>query len=273
MYIRKSTQLDSKTGKPYATYRLVESYRNSLGAPRQQTLLNLGAHFSIPEKDWKLLSDRIEAILQGQPELSFDSDIPLETEAQRIAKLVVAKGSVIRKNQSIPAQNQPLEDYQRVDVNSMTHQDVRFIGAESVGMHAATQLGLGEILRRTGLNDKQADVAVGIVVARLVAPGSELATHRYLQRDSALDELLGCDFSKVSLYNLYQAGDLLMRHKEQIEASLYRREVSLFNLEEVITLYDLTNTYFEGRNLSNAKAKMGRSKEKRNDCCLVYSCV
>ncbi len=36
-----------------------------------------------------------------------------------------------------------------------------------------------------------------------------------------------------------------------------------------ITLYDLTNTYFEGEVPHNTKAQRGRSKEKRTDCPLV----
>ena len=34
-------------------------------------------------------------------------------------------------------------------------------------------------------------------------------------------------------------------------------------------MYDITNTYFEGRALQNIKAQQGRSKEKRSDCPLV----
>ena len=37
----------------------------------------------------------------------------------------------------------------------------------------------------------------------------------------------------------------------------------------MITLYDLTNTYFEGSGVSNANAAFGKSKEKRTDCLLV----
>ena len=37
----------------------------------------------------------------------------------------------------------------------------------------------------------------------------------------------------------------------------------------MITLYDLTNTYFEGSGKGNANAAFGRSKEKRSDCPLV----
>ena len=40
-------------------------------------------------------------------------------------------------------------------------------------------------------------------------------------------------------------------------------------MQETVTLYDLTNTYFEGDASTNPKAKHGRSKEKRSDCPLV----
>jgi transposase len=63
--------------------------------------------------------------------------------------------------------------------------------------------------------------------------------------------------------------DLLQEHKAEIEAHLRVRETDLFSLEETIILYDLTNTYFEGRAAANSKAKFGRSKEKRSDCRLL----
>ena len=50
---------------------------------------------------------------------------------------------------------------------------------------------------------------------------------------------------------------------------MYTRERDLFEFEEVITLYDLTNTYFEGTGAGNANAALGHSKEKRCDCPLV----
>ncbi|VAW25765.1 hypothetical protein MNBD_BACTEROID06-955, partial [hydrothermal vent metagenome] len=40
----------------------------------------------------------------------------------------------------------------------------------------------------------------------------------------------------------------------------------LFNLKDSLVIYDLSNTYFEGRKSSSELAKHGRSKEKRNDC-------
>ena len=60
-----------------------------------------------------------------------------------------------------------------------------------------------------------------------------------------------------------------MKHKEKIEDHLRKVEIDIFDLEERIILYDLTNTFFEGTGKFNPKAKYGRSKEKRSDCPLV----
>ncbi|MGF1613379.1 MAG: hypothetical protein ACFCVA_05530 [Gammaproteobacteria bacterium] len=54
---------------------------------------------------------------------------------------------------------------------------------------------------------------------------------------------------------------------------MYAREQTLFEFDEVITLYDLTNTYFEGSAAANTQAAFGRSKEKRSDCPLVTSAL
>ncbi len=43
----------------------------------------------------------------------------------------------------------------------------------------------------------------------------------------------------------------------------------MFELDDKIILYDLTNTYFEGRKLNSTLAQFGRSKEKRKDAKLV----
>jgi hypothetical protein len=73
----------------------------------------------------------------------------------------------------------------------------------------------------------------------------------------------------MSLDRLYQASDLLWKHKESIEAHLYQQARDLFGFNETITLYDLTNTFFEGEAKTNPQTQRGRSKEKRSDCPLV----
>ena len=268
MYIRATSQRNQKTGQSYTTHRLVESYRNQAGKVRQQTLLNLGAYFNFPKDKWKALADRIEEIRSGQNSL-FDHDPILEKEAQRIARLVLRKFSnPIDTPQKSQEETAPT-DFQTVDINSINHQDTRKIGCEHVADYAAKQLELAQTLKGIGLNEKQSEIAVGSIIGRLVQPGSELSTHRYLSEHSALDELMGTDFSDLSLKNFYKISDLLLKHKETIEKRLYQREKDLFDLQESVTLYDITNTYFEGSCGSNPKAQLGRSKEKRSDCPLV----
>jgi len=43
----------------------------------------------------------------------------------------------------------------------------------------------------------------------------------------------------------------------------------LFNLEDKLVIFDISNTYFETRKANSKLAKYGRSKEKRSDCPLV----
>ncbi|TXK95367.1 transposase, partial [Methylococcaceae bacterium CS5] len=103
----------------------------------------------------------------------------------------------------------------------------------------------------------------------MASPASELATHSWLQTSSGLGELIDYDFEGMGLDRLYQVSDQLWKHREAIETHLYQQERDLFSFSETITLYDLTNTFFEGEAKTNPKAKRGRSKEKRSDCPLV----
>ena len=54
-----------------------------------------------------------------------------------------------------------------------------------------------------------------------------------------------------------------------MEQHLSIRTNELFEIQNKIILYDLTNTYFEGRKQGSKRAKFGRSKEKRSDAKLV----
>ena len=266
MYIRKSQQKHAKTGAVYSTYRLVESYRNAEGHVRQQTLLNLGSHFAFPQTQWKELADRVEEIQRGQGRL-FALDHALEKEAERIAKLLTKQWS--NKDTRAKESNKEAPDYQSVDVNSLTHTDLRKIGAEHVAYAMAKQIKLDAILSSHRFTKRQKETAIASIISRLVYPGSELSTHRYLTQNSALDELMDTDFTDIGLENLYNISDQLLDNKESIEQCLYQTEKETFKFEEIITLYDLTNTYFEGRCVQNPKAQYGRSKEKRSDCGLV----
>lgn len=94
----------------------------------------------------------------------------------------------------------------------------------------------------------------GSIIARMAAPGSELASHRWLTATSGLGALLEVDLAALPLSRLYRASDVLMKHREEIEARLFARIETAFDLAASVTLYDLTNTCFEGAAAANPKA-------------------
>lgn len=77
------------------------------------------------------------------------------------------------------------------------------------------------------------------------------------------------DFEASGLTSLYRASDRLLAVREALEVALFERVRDLSGLSTTITLYDLSNTYFEGDMMANPQAKRGHSKEKRSDCPLI----
>jgi hypothetical protein len=149
-----------------------------------------------------------------------------------------------------------------VDLSTLERIRPRSVGVEHVGLAAVQQLGLDTKLNALGFNRHPLPVAIGLIVG-------ELATHEWLQPHTGLGELLGYDFATTSLSCLYRVSDQLLAHQGALETYLYEQERDLFAFDQTITLYDLTNTFFEGNGLGNSKAKRGHSKEKRSDCPLV----
>lgn len=163
----------------------------------------------------------------------------------------------------------PAPDIQSVDVDSLELTQARTVGVEHVALHAIAQLGLVDKLTQLGINAVGRACILGNLIGRMAHPASELATWEWLQSNSALGELLDVDFAGLSHMRLYRASDTLMRERDAIEAHVFGAVTQLFALEETVTLYDLTNTYFEGQAEFNDKAQHGHSKEKRTDCPMV----
>ncbi|OQC58140.1 MAG: Transposase DDE domain protein [Bacteroidetes bacterium ADurb.Bin012] len=264
MFVRSTTHTDNKSGKPYNTYKLVESIRTERG-PRQRTVLNLGTDFSLDRGKWEMLANRIETIVSGQ-QCFIPADAETEKLAQRYAKIIIYRESN-KKPVSVQEQQQP--DFQEVDVNSLENEEILSVGGESIVLSTIRELKLDSELESLGFNKSNVEAAIGVICARLLAPSSERAAHLWLQNDTALDDLLDTSFASLSQDRVYQVSDKLLKHKDAIETYLQKKEKQLFNLEEKVILYDLTNTFFEGSGKYNQKAHFGVSKEKRNDCLLV----
>jgi transposase len=263
MFIIK-TQSSSKGATKYYTHRLVESKRDSVGKVYKQTILNLGSNYAVVEElDWSILTDRIQNILIGQESL-LSVEKHIESEAQRIASLIIK-----RDGKAIDSNKESDSNYQHVDVTTLSNSDVKTVGAEHLAFETAKKLNIPEILASCGLSKRDIDSAFASIIGRLLSPGSDVSTSQYLKNNSALDEVIGTDFTQMHKERLYKISDVLLKHKNVIEDKLYNQEKSLFALKEIVTLYDLTNTYFEGESRANDNAAFGRSKEKRTDCPLV----
>ena len=160
-------------------------------------------------------------------------------------------------------------DYQLVDVNSLSHERVREIGAEWLCHQAVEQLGLEHCLQSLGWERKWIERALIYLIGRSVYPASDRETAQWLQQNSGVGELYHLPPGKVTRYHLYEVSKRLYKQKTEIESYLRRRTGELFSLEDQIWIYDLTNTYFEGEKEGSEKAHYGRSKEKRSDAKLL----
>ena len=249
-----------KDGGQYYTYRLVRSERIGKKV-RQNTLLNLGTSFSLPREQWPELVSRIQSVIDGQIEIVKTPQV-IEELAQNYA------AQIIQSRSESKADNEQL-DYREVDIDSLEMVRPRSVSCEHVALEAFKTLKLDKQLKQLGFNGPQLATAMGTVIGRMCNPGSELATHYWLQNISGLGELIDYDFNKSNMYKMYAISDQLLKHKEAIEKHLYLQEKNLFGFKETITLYDLTNTYFEGSGVANKLGKRGHSKEKRTDCPLV----
>jgi transposase len=186
--------------------------------------------------------------------------------AQHFASLLLQKHSLVQPIEEPP---QDINDFQCVDINSIRHTSVRSIGCEHVALSAYNQLDFNGLFTRLNFSTKQISFAAAAIIGRAIYPVSERALHNQLQFRSGLDELLGTSFAKLSLDQLYFISDDLYRSKKVIEKHLREQEKTLFNLQETIILYDISNTYFEGACKAHPKAKRGKSKEMRTDCPLL----
>ncbi len=266
MFIRRTKTGSSAEGKTYYTYRLVRNERRG-NKVVQRTLLNLGRYFSVEKEHWGMLCSLIEDILAGQQRL-FTGNIPesIAREANRIAhRLINSKKQ--EKGREEPGSGGV--DIQKVDVDSLEMSRPRSVGVEHVALWAMGQVDFMGMLTGLGLSGPQRAAAIGCIIGRMACPGSELATYRWLNSTSALGELIDADFEVMNPMRLYRVSDLLLGKRTLIEDRLFACIHDLFSLSCTVTLYDLTNTYFEGDAFNNNKAKRGHSKEKRTDRPLV----
>jgi transposase len=264
MFLKRISKVNKATGLPKDYFRLCESYRSG-NTVRHYTIIQLGALDELPAYEQKqTLARRIEQLVDQHRTGKLTMFAPTEDLVERLARKFFA--DIEEKRRLDIASG---KDYHVVDVNSVKNKQVREVGAEWLCFQAVEQLKIPGFLRQQEWDEEMIRLAMTHIVSRAVYPASELRTSHWIKENSAICELTGYPEHKINKDRLYAISHQLYSVKDDLEKHLSNRTNELFDLDDKIILYDLTNTYFEGRMSGSKLAGFGRSKEKRNDAKLV----
>ena len=266
MFLKGITKENKTTGERKMRFRLCESYR--IGhTVKHHTILDLG---ELPEllysEQRKKLGLRLCSLIKSEKNpLLFNT--PTDTVVEELAQKIY---TAIREKERIDFQE---NQEQLVDIDTLRHKNIREIGAEWLVYQSLDQLKLREVFQSKGWTQEQINLAYTHIISRAIFPASEYRTTSWIRENSAVCELTGYPLEKITKDKLYGISHQLYTLKEALEQHFSVRTNELFDLNDSIILYDLTNTYFEGR-MSNSKlAKYGKSKEKRSDAKLVVLAI
>ncbi|MCP4399327.1 MAG: IS1634 family transposase [bacterium] len=264
--------------------QLVENIHTDRGT-RQRIVVSLGTYLKIPKEHRRAVARLVKERLLGQQSL-LETEVSLMVYADKVVKKIQTEGkwhsakALIEKDAPRSAESELPHDSQNglsvstasstltaeVFVDDVQHGYDRELGPVLLGHEFWKRLHFPSILQACGFKPSQIYTAELSVLNRLIAQDSEHGLLSWLHT-VAVEELLEVDVGQFGKDRFYRISDKLLQHQEQIETRLYQREQDLFNLNNSIFLYDLTNSYFEGSGEANPKAEYnGNQKEKRTDC-------
>lgn len=261
MYLKSSFRHNPPLQDIAAYYRLVESYRNETDRVCHRTLLNIGFWPDATTAQKVKVIDLLNSRYKNEQALFEEQDQEVLEWVNLFWNQMIEKKTIDRK--SIEQQ------HRLVKADTIKHKEAREIGTEWICANTWNNLKLTELFEGLGWHRENIQLAMTQIISRAVDPGSELATSRWIKDNSAICDITGYDINKITKDKLYQSALELYKHKDTIEKYLSTKTNELFDLQDRIMLYDLTNTYFEGSKRNSQLAKYGRSKEKRNDAKLV----
>jgi hypothetical protein len=276
MYFKSSFRHNPATDKIEAYHRIVESYRNETGRVCHRTLLNVGFirnQVTVEHLNQiiRILRKRLEAahgvgqLFGSEPEPYCEPIVRELSERfwdEMVSKRSIDVGQKAAKKPTERQRNMVFEE-------SIRHPDVREIGGEWLCQQALNQLQLPDFLSNIDFSDEEVQLATTQIISRALYPASELQTARWIRENSAVCDLTRYPIKKITKDRLYRSALRLFAEKDRIEQFLSLKTNQMFDIEDKIYIYDLTNTYFEGSKRKSKLAKFGRSKEKRSDCKIV----
>ena len=280
MFIKPSKKWRNPEGDqtimvPYTYYRLCESYREADGKVKQRTVLGLGELLEFPtEAEKKELAELLTSLInEGTGKLCenprlYDAALGFygkwldeKREAQDRADRLAEEAR--RKAEEAKAVKVSIK------LKSLHPEMSRAVGAEHVCNTTLQRLGVASFLEGQGWSRDKINVALMQIIARAVYPYSEFKTAKYIRENSAVCEMFGLDPDRITKDVLYKGSHELYKVHREMEDYLHKRVCTMFDIEDRILLFDLTNTYFEGKMEASKICRRGHSKEKRDDCKIV----
>jgi hypothetical protein len=267
MYFKHSLRFNPKHDIICGYYRLVESYRSIDDRICHRTILNIGFLTDLTAFDLNIIQKHLSNLADGKPELFDEPNELISRYTTQFWNEITSKKRIDLPHLTV-AKNQNL-----VDIETIKHKDVREIGAKWLSFQALEQLKVKDFLTSKGWHEQKVQLAISQIISRAVYPFSELRTSKWIQENSAICEVTGYPIEKITKDKLYKSALDLYEMKDALEQHLSRKTNELFDVEDKIILYDLTNTYFEGQKKNSKLAQFGRSKEKRSDAKLIVQAL
>ena len=268
VYLKTIVKSNKKYGPRVVHYRMVESYRQ-FDTVKHQTLLYLGALADLPQVEDKIkLGRRIDEIVtervMGTQNLFKCDNVLIEQMAQKFAQEVIEKNNIDISGK---------KKYELIETESIKNKDIREVGGEWLCYQTIDKLKIREVLAKNGWSEEEIELAVTHVISRCVYPASEYATSKWIKQNSGVCELTHYDKDKITKDKLYKISLKLYEVKDELETHLSYRTNELFDIQDKVIIYDLTNLYYEGKMSTSKVAARGHSKEKRSDAKLIVLAV
>ena len=260
---------------PYTYYRLCESYREADGRVKQRTVLGLGELPDFPtEADRKELADLLTSMINEGVGKLCDKPYLYEAALGFYGKWLDEKKEARERADRLAEEaRRKAEEAKEIKVSiklrSLHPEMARAVGAEHVCHTTLQRLGIESFLKGLGWSKERIDIALMQIIARAVYPYSEFKTAKYIRENSAVCEMFGLNPDRITKDTLYKGSHDLYKVHREMEDYLHKRVCTMFDIEDRILLFDLTNTYFEGKMEDSKLCRRGRSKEKRDDCKIV----
>lgn len=238
MYISKAKKYRDQgdgTAIAYDYYRLTKSYIDKDGKTKHRSVLCLGELPGFDKDERNRLAAILTTMIEDGQSVMCDNRKLYE---EAMSQYVKYRGSKYAQENDprLIAERKAREEEERkkavaVKLETLTQHEARIIGCENLCNSTMRMLDIRKYLTSRGWKRDQINFALMQIIARAIYPYSELKTVRYLRENTALAEMFG--------------------------------------IEEKILLFDITNSYFEGKMENSKLCQYGRSKEKRDDCKIV----